>query len=51
MGLDRSIETRILNKLQPNKAIILLGARRVGKTELLKKLIKNVNEEVMFFRI
>jgi hypothetical protein len=48
MGLDRSIETRILNKLQPNKAIILLGARRVGKTELLKKLIKNVNEEVMF---
>jgi hypothetical protein len=38
----------ILKKLQPNKVIVLVGARRVGKTELIKKLIEKVNEKVLF---
>ncbi len=43
LGLDL-----ILQKLQPNKVIVLLGARRVGKTELIKMLIEKVDEQVLF---
>ncbi|MFN3640727.1 MAG: ATP-binding protein, partial [Flavobacterium sp.] len=30
-------------KLRPNKVLILLGARRVGKTQLIKKYLRNTN--------
>lgn len=36
----RHIETFLLKHLVPNKAILLLGARRVGKTELIKFIDK-----------
>jgi len=36
----RQIETLILRSLKPNKATVLLGARRVGKTELIKYIDK-----------
>ena len=38
----------ILKKIQPNKVIILLGARRVGKTKLIEKLIEETNEKHLF---
>ncbi|HQE34635.1 ATPase [Flavobacterium alvei] len=48
MEIDRLALDLILQKLQPNKVIVLLGARRVGKTELIKKLVEQLNEKVLF---
>ncbi|QBN19135.1 ATP-binding protein [Flavobacterium nackdongense] len=48
MEINRLALDLILQKLQPNKVIVLLGARRVGKTELIKKLIEKVDEKVLF---
>ncbi|MBI9031100.1 ATP-binding protein [bacterium] len=38
---DRRLEKIITNKLNRKKAIILVGARQVGKTTLLKKILNN----------
>ncbi|GAB4320358.1 MAG: ATP-binding protein [Bacteroidales bacterium] len=38
--LDRYIKDRIIKSLIPNKVVVLLGARRTGKTELLKVILK-----------
>lgn len=48
MELRRITESLIFKRLQPNKAILLLGARRVGKTELLKKIEAQAREKVIF---
>ena len=42
--IARSIEKEFYKVLQPNKVLILLGARRVGKTELLKSQIEKLKE-------
>jgi uncharacterized protein len=38
---DRTIENVIKEKINSGKAIILVGARQVGKTTLLKKILKD----------
>jgi len=38
--LKRKIETILIEYLRPNKVVLLLGARRVGKTVLAKKIEK-----------
>jgi len=43
--IQRYLEQVILNKLKPNKVIIIAGARRVGKTELVKQLLKKIDEK------
>jgi predicted AAA+ superfamily ATPase len=48
MEITRASESRILDQIQPNKAILLFGARRVGKTQLLRKIQAHVKEEVIF---
>ncbi|QIY84030.1 ATP-binding protein [Chryseobacterium sp. NEB161] len=48
MELRRIAEILINKKIQPNKVILLLGARRVGKTELLKKIESEAKEKVIF---
>ena len=35
------LQKRIEDKMTPNKAILIFGARRVGKTVLMRQLIKN----------
>lgn len=42
--LTREIEKQIINNLESNKVIVMLGARRIGKTILLGQLIKQLNE-------
>ena len=42
--LTRSIFDNFSKKVLPNKVLILLGARRVGKTELIKNYLKTVRE-------
>ena len=45
--LVRELSNLILKKLQPNKVVILYGARRVGKTMLVKEILANVNEPIL----
>lgn len=42
--LTRAIFDNFSKKVLPNKVLILLGARRVGKTELIKNYLKTVRE-------
>ncbi len=45
--LVRDLAGSILKKLQPNKVVVILGARRVGKTVLVKELLKSIEEPVL----
>lgn len=47
MMITRSIETEIQNELGKGKAIVILGARQVGKTTLLKEMFKE-REQILF---
>lgn len=42
--ITRSVEPMIMNYLRPNKVVVLLGSRRVGKTQLLNRIIENLGE-------
>lgn len=44
MDIKRKITNNILDHLLPNKAVVINGARRTGKTYLLKSIIKNLSE-------
>jgi hypothetical protein len=45
--LKRDITENVIKKLKPNKVVIIFGARRVGKTVLVKEILKNMNEPVL----
>lgn len=45
MEIKRYYEDCIHTYIKPNKVLIINGARRVGKTVLLKKIIKNLNQD------
>ena len=47
--INRAIRQIFLNKLQPNKVLVLLGARRVGKTQFLRNLADNYLDEPFLF--
>lgn len=42
--IERDITPNILRKIQPNKVVIVFGARRVGKTVLIKKILSSSGE-------
>ncbi|MCF8321706.1 MAG: ATP-binding protein [Flavobacterium sp.] len=48
MKHNRVCEKIICQKLQDNKVLVLLGSRRVGKTQLINKIIKNSTEKILF---
>lgn len=48
MEITRYYDSILTEKLKPNKVLVLLGARRVGKTKLIEKLIKNSSEKILF---
>ena len=45
--LVRDLSKNIIKKLQPNKVVIVFGARRVGKTVLVQEILNKVNEPVL----
>ncbi|AEW86557.1 ATPase [Flavobacterium columnare] len=45
--IKRAVLDDFSNHLQPNKVLILLGARRVGKTQLIKKYLKITDKKVL----
>jgi predicted AAA+ superfamily ATPase len=46
--IERAAAALITQYLKPNKAVILLGARRVGKTEMVKKFLLHCKEPYLF---
>ena len=46
--INRILFHKILSSLRPGKVVVLLGARRVGKTFLIKEIIKRVSEPYLF---
>lgn len=46
--LKRALEDQLFSDIKPQKVVLLLGARRVGKTVLMEKLIKRFGEGVVF---
>lgn len=49
MVIKRTIQPRIEEKLFKGKVIIIYGARRVGKTTLVKELLKKYSSESAYF--
>lgn len=48
--ISRAVLSRFKQKVQPQKVLMLLGPRRVGKTELIKKFISEIgSEEYQFY--
>jgi len=45
---ERELSIRIQKKLQAGKVLMLLGARRVGKTMLVNELLKKVDEPFLY---
>lgn len=45
--LNRTITDNILKKLKPNKVVMIFGARRVGKTVLVKEILNRISEPVL----
>ena len=46
--IKRAIFDIVLNSISSGKVVIILGARRTGKTVLLKKIIDEVKEPFLF---
>jgi predicted AAA+ superfamily ATPase len=42
--IPRTVEGQVLRYLRPNKVVVLLGPRRVGKTFLIKKILSETTE-------
>lgn len=49
MIIPRKASKLLKNKVQPGKVVILLGARRVGKTFLLNQYLEGVKEKYIFW--
>lgn len=49
MIIDRKAKQILKNKTKPGKVVIILGARRVGKTILLKEFLKEEKEKYIFW--
>lgn len=45
--LNRELSDKIVKKLQPNKVVIIYGARRVGKTVLVENILQLMEEPVL----
>jgi predicted AAA+ superfamily ATPase len=45
--VKRLIQDRIAERIEPNKTILIFGARRVGKTVLIRQLIDSFEGKTM----
>jgi hypothetical protein len=44
--IQRAVLKQVETKVLANKVLLLVGLRRVGKTELIKKHLKNIPKDV-----
>lgn len=49
LTIDRIIEQKISQRIQAGKVLVLFGARRTGKTFLLRRLFQKSEEPALFF--
>lgn len=49
MYIERTLFTKIQSSIKPNKVLVLLGPRRVGKTSLIKEFVAQTNEPCLIF--
>jgi predicted AAA+ superfamily ATPase len=47
MSINRTLYARIIKQLKPNKAVLLFGARRVGKTFLITQIAEKYGKEAL----
>jgi predicted AAA+ superfamily ATPase len=47
MSINRTLYARIIKQLKPNKALLLFGARRVGKTFLITQIAEKYGKDVL----
>lgn len=47
--ISRTIEKKLLEQIDHKKAILIFGPRQVGKTTLVKDLVKKIGEEFVYF--
>lgn len=45
--IKRSLQDKIVDKIAPNKAILIFGARRVGKTVLMRNIVNDFSGRTM----
>ena len=45
--IKRILQDKIADRIEPNRAVLIFGARRVGKTVLLQRIINNFQGRVM----
>lgn len=46
-NLKREVYDRLIRNMEPNRVILIFGARRVGKTFLMQEVIKNFNGKTL----
>lgn len=46
-AIQRTIESQLMKRLAPQKALLLFGARRVGKTFLINQIVRNYPGKTM----
>ena len=42
--VNRILQEKITARIAPNKAVLIFGARRVGKTVMMRKIVDNYSE-------
>ena len=45
--IKRSLQDKIIDKIAPNKVVLIFGARRVGKTVLMRNIVKDFSGRTM----
>ena len=45
--IKRILQERITNRIEPGKAVLIFGARRVGKTVLMRKIVDGYSGRIM----
>lgn len=45
--IKRTLQDKISERIEPGKVVIIYGARRVGKTILMKEIVNNFNGKIM----
>jgi len=47
MYIERTIKSSIVKSLKPQKVLVLVGARRVGKTVLMQKIVEELDKKIL----
>ena len=49
--VNRILQEKITARIAPNKAVLIFGARRVGKTVMMRKIVDNYSGRTMMLNL